>query len=193
MSRTPSSKTPSSPPVEPEIDFNMAFDDDDFRFRDYAVEDYVTLVVFWALIFVVFLQFFTRYVLGDSTTWTEEIARYLLILVGFIGSVMAVRRGTHIMVEFFYHYMPAWLARLLNYCVEVVSIAFYAMLAWITFNLAGRTGGMMISVDVPKSVLYYAVCAAFALMALRGLQRLANRVLAERHQAQRRPAPSEPH
>ncbi len=193
MSRNPSPKAPPSPPVEPEIDFNMAFDDDDFRFRDYAVEDYVTLVVFWALIFVVFLQFFTRYVLGDSTTWTEEIARYLLILVGFIGSVMAVRRGTHIMVEFFYHYMPGWLSRLLNVAVEIASIAFYTMLAWITFKLAGRTGGMMISVDVPKSVLYYAVCAAFVLMAVRGLQRLVSRVLAERRQVSRRPAPSDSH
>ncbi|MGR2736862.1 TRAP transporter small permease [Billgrantia sp. Q4P2] len=191
MSQTPSSKTPLSEPPGPEIDFNLAFDDDDFRFSDYAVEDYVTLVVFWALIFVVFLQFFTRYVLGDSTTWTEEIARYLLILVGFIGSVMAARKGTHIMVEFFYHYMPTWLSRLLNLCVDVASIAFYGMLAWITFKLSGRTGGMMISVDVPKSVLYYAVCAAFVLMALRGLQRLVNRIMAERRQGQ--PAPSDPH
>lgn len=191
MSRIPSSQTPLSEPTGPEIDFTAAFDDDDVRFSDYAVEDYVTLVVFWSLIFVVFLQFFTRYVLGDSTTWTEEIARYLLILVGFIGSVMAVRRGTHIMVEFFYHYMPAWLARLLNLCVEVASITFYSMLAWITFKLSGRTGGMMVSVDVPKSVLYYVVCAAFVLMALRGLQRLVSRILAERRQDQ--PASYDPH
>ncbi|MCC5881443.1 MAG: TRAP transporter small permease [Halomonas sp.] len=192
MSHPRPPKTSSPEFHEPEIDFHLAFDDDDFRFSDYAVEDYVTLVVFWALIFVVFLQFFTRYVLGDSTTWTEEIARYLLILVGFIGSVMAVRRGTHIMVEFFYHYMPGWLSWLLNVAVEAVSIAFYTMLAWITFKLGGRTGGMMISVDVPKSVLYYAVCAAFVLMALRGLQRLVGRILAERRQASCRPAPPDP-
>lgn len=177
MSRSPDSRPEV---VEHEIDFHAAFDDDDFRFRDYALEDYVTLVVFWALIFVVFLQFFTRYVLGDSTTWTEEIARYLLILVGFIGSVMAVRKGSHIMVEFFYHYMPGWFSRLLGYAVEGVSVLFYAMLAWITFKLSGRTGGMMISVDIPKSVLYYAVAAAFALMAFRGTQRLVRRWQAER-------------
>lgn len=157
----------------PVIDFEAAFEDDDaFRFDDHAVEDYVTLVVFWALIFVVFLQFFTRYVLGDSTTWTEEIARYLLILVGFIGSIMAVRKGSHIMVEFFYHYMPPWLARALTRLVDLTCIAFYLALAWVTYQLAGRTGGMMISVDVPKSVLYYAVSAAFVMMALRGIQRL---------------------
>ncbi len=164
----------------PVIDFESAFEgDDSFRFADHAAEDYISLVVFWALIFVVFLQFFTRYVLGDSTTWTEEIARYLLILVGFIGSVMAVRKGSHIMVEFFYHYMPPWLVRTLNILVDLTCVLFYTMLAWITFQLAGRTGGMMISVDVPKSVLYYAVCAAFVMMALRGIQRMVKHYLSE--------------
>ncbi|EWH00740.1 TRAP transporter small permease [Halomonas sp. BC04] len=164
----------------PVIDFESAFEGDDtFRFADHAAEDYISLLVFWALIFVVFLQFFTRYVLGDSTTWTEEIARYLLILVGFIGSVMAVRKGSHIMVEFFYHYMPPWLVRTLNILVDLTCVLFYTMLAWITYQLAGRTGGMMISVDVPKSVLYYAVCAAFVMMALRGIQRMVKHYLSE--------------
>ncbi|PAU79501.1 TRAP transporter small permease [Halomonas salipaludis] len=164
----------------PVIDFESAFEDDDnFRFADHSVEDYITLVVFWALIFVVFLQFFTRYVLGDSTTWTEEIARYLLILVGFIGSVMAVRKGSHIMVEFFYHYMPSWLVRILNILVDLGCVLFFMTLAWITYQLAGRTGGMMISVDVPKSVLYYAVCGAFVMMALRGVQRMVKHYLSE--------------
>lgn len=162
----------------PVIDFEAAFEDDDsFYFSDHAIEDYITLVIFWALIFVVFLQFFTRYVLGDSTTWTEEIARYLLILVGFIGSVMAVRKGSHIMVEFFYHYMPPWLVRILNLAVDLTCVAFYTMLAWVTYQLAGRTGGMMVSVDVPKSVLYYAVCIAFVLMAMRGMQRMVKHYL----------------
>ncbi|WP_404297457.1 TRAP transporter small permease [Halomonas sp.] len=164
----------------PVIDFEAAFEDDDaFYFADYAFEDYLTLVAFWVLICVVFLQFFTRYALGDSITWTEEIARYLLILVGFIGSVMAVRKGSHIMVEFFYHYMPPWLVRILTISVDLTCVFFYMMLSWVTYQLAGRTGGMMISVDVPKSVLYYAVCAAFVMMAIRGIQRMVKHHLAK--------------
>ena len=44
--------------------------------------------------------------MNDSLAWTEEIARYLLISTGFIGSIMAVRKNTHIMVEFLYRYIP---------------------------------------------------------------------------------------
>ena len=37
-------------------------------------EDWIAFGLFWALAFIVFLQFFTRYVLNNSLAWTEEIA-----------------------------------------------------------------------------------------------------------------------
>jgi len=71
-------------------------------FRNYRFEDWVTLAFFWAMAIIVFLQFLTRYVLNDSLAWTEEIARYLLMCVGLLGGSMAVRRYSHIHVEFLY-------------------------------------------------------------------------------------------
>lgn len=166
--------------VDPMLDFESAFESEEFRFGDYAIEDYFTLVIFWALIFVVSLQFFTRYVLGDSTTWTEEIARYLLIVVGFAGSALAVRKGTHIMVEFFYRYMPGWLGKIVAGVAEGVSVGFYIAMAWVTYKLADRTASMMISVDLPKNIIYFTVFAAFVVMAFRGIQRIVLRLRAAR-------------
>ena len=62
-------------------------------------EDWIAFVIFWSLAFIVFLQFFTRYVLNDSLSWTEEIARYGLMWIVFIGGIMVTRRNTHIAVE----------------------------------------------------------------------------------------------
>lgn len=162
-----------SPPIaDPVVDFESAFDDAPFRLSDYRLEDFVTLTLFWALILVVFAQFFSRYVMGSSIGWTEEIARYLLIGVGFMGSVMAARNGSHIMVEFFYHYMPGWQARLLERMVSAISLTFYIAMAWVAYQLASRTNSLMVSVDLPKSIIYFTVCAAFVLMAIRTVQRL---------------------
>ena len=62
--------------------------------------DIPVLIVFAALFIIVALQFFTRYVLNDSMGWTEEIARYFLIILGFVGSVTCVRKKKHIFLEF---------------------------------------------------------------------------------------------
>jgi TRAP-type C4-dicarboxylate transport system permease small subunit len=160
------------PGVDPMVDFESAFDDTPFRLSDYRIEDLATLILFWALILVVFAQFFSRYVMGDSIGWTEEIARYLLIGVGFLGSVMAARNSSHIMVEFFYHYMPAWQALLLERLVNLLSLTFYIAMAWVTYQLASRTNSLMVSIDLPKSIIYFTVCGAFVLMAMRTVQRL---------------------
>lgn len=143
---------------------------EEFDPREYRFEDYITLAIFWLLALDVFLQFFSRYVLGNSIAWTEEMARYLLILVCFMGGSMAVRKNSHIMVEFFYRYMPTAMGRLLSSLVDIVRIVFFAVAAWLTYGLAGRTQSMMVSVDVPKSYLYYVVMMGFLLMLLRAVQ-----------------------
>lgn len=143
-------------------------------YRRYTVEDYFTLVIFWSLLLVVFLQFFTRYVLRDSTVWTEEIARYLLIVIGFIGSATAVRKGEHIAVNFLHRYLSTGVLKWLFYLISMVELSFYGYLSWLTFKLSQYTTGMMVSIDVPKYFLYYLVFAGWLLMTFRGVQRLLN-------------------
>lgn len=130
----------------------------------YSVEDWVTLAVFWFMALCVFLQFFTRYVLNNSFGWTEEIARYLLIAVTFTGAVMAVRKESHIAVEFLYRWIPRATRRVLQVFVDVVCLAFYAALTWFSVQLAQSTRQQMASVKVPKSVIYWGVAACFAAM-----------------------------
>ena len=91
-------------------------------------EDWIALVLFWGLAFIVFLQFFTRYVLNDSYAWTEEIATYCLIGVVFIGSAMCVRLSRHIQVDLVFRYLPHAVGRALSTVIDlVVSAAFGAM------------------------------------------------------------------
>ncbi|MBK6807034.1 MAG: TRAP transporter small permease [Betaproteobacteria bacterium] len=137
----------------------------------YGWEDWFTLAVFWLLAGDVFYQFFTRYVLQDSAAWTEEIARYLLIVVTFVGASMGVRRNTHIHVEFVYRYVPAGVARAMSTFVDVVRVALLAYATWLSFELVPRMHVLKMTViDVPMSMIYGFVAAGFALMTLRAIQ-----------------------
>lgn len=141
-------------------------DDAPIDLSDVHWSDGVVLAVFWFLAFVVFLQFFTRYVLNDSLGWTEEIARFLLIGVTFIGSIMAVRKQSHIAVEILYRWLSRRVRRVLQAVVDLISVVFFTSLTVLTVQLAGRTRQMMVSIDVPKSLLYWSVAVCFGLMAV---------------------------
>ena len=128
---------------------------------DLRPDDTIVFVLFWALFIVVFLQFFTRYVLNDSLTWTEEMARYLLVAITFIGSAMAMRKGSHIAVEAGLKAMPQWMRHWVLLGIEVLVFGFGLFMAWTSAELAQNTRQAMSSIDFPKSYLYWVVCAAF--------------------------------
>jgi TRAP-type C4-dicarboxylate transport system permease small subunit len=143
----------------------------EFNYRDYTVEDYIALGIFWILGLVVFFQFFTRYVLGFSYAWTEEGARYLNILVAFLGSVMAVRRNTHIFVEFFYRYLPKKVGRVLITIVDVIRIVFLAVGVKLGITIIPRTtNNYMSTVRIPLAAVYAIVTVGFLLMLFRAIQ-----------------------
>ena len=137
----------------------------------YAVEDWVTMAVFWGMSVCVFLQFFTRYVLNDSYAWTEEIAINCLVVTVFLGSVWCVRMSRHIQVDILYRWIsPRW-ARVLSTVVDVIRIVFFAYACWLLWryvHLVHRE--RMVTVDLPRWLLYYAVFAAWVLMLLRSIQ-----------------------
>lgn len=145
---------------------SVLFEDGKTDISDVGWLDAPGFIVFWTLAIIVFLQFFTRYVLNDSLAWTEEIARYVLILAAFTGAMTVSRKGTHIFLEFFYRYIPAKAGKVLSILVECISGLFFGYLAWVGVELALQTKTKMASAEIPKSLLYWAVAACLAVMAI---------------------------
>jgi TRAP-type C4-dicarboxylate transport system permease small subunit len=145
--------------------------DEPIDLRAYRFEDWIALGFFWLLAATVFLQFFTRYALNDSAGWTEEIARYLLIVVTFVGSAMGVRRNTHIHVEFVYRYLPAGVQRTMSTLVDLARIALFGYGTWLSIELVPRMHNLLMTViDFPVSYVYAFVAVGFALMTFRAVQ-----------------------
>jgi TRAP-type C4-dicarboxylate transport system permease small subunit len=139
----------------------------------YAIEDWVTLLVFWGMGLSVFLQFFTRYVLNDSFAWTEEIAANCLVVVVFLGSVMCVRMVRHIQVDLLYRLLPRPAVRVLELIVDAIVIGFFGYLTWLMWRYLDIVGEeRMVTIDLPRGIVFYTVFAAFALMFLRALHNL---------------------
>lgn len=139
----------------------------------HAIEDWVTLAVFWGMGLSVFLQFFTRYVLNNSFSWTEEIAANCLVVVVFMGSVMCVRTMRHIQVDLLYRFLPTRAVRVLETVVDIISIAFFAYMSWLMWRYLEIVGGeRMVTVDLPRGIVFYTVFAAFALMFARSVHNL---------------------
>lgn len=146
--------------------------DEDFDLRSLQPEAWVAIGLLWLLGLTVFYQFFTRYILNDSAAWTEEIARYLLIAVVFIGACVGIVKNNHIQVDLLYRYLPKRMSRLLATGVDLVRIAFFALAVVLTAQMMLRIGGniRMTVVDLPMNVVYGVCLLAFCAMFARSVQ-----------------------
>jgi len=144
--------------------------DEEVDLSDTPVEAWVALGFFWLLGATVFYQFFTRYVLNNSASWTEEIARYLLIAVVFTGATIGVAKNNHIQVDFFYKFMPTWLSKFMNHLVDIMRIAFFGAATVLTGQMMEKLGTYkMTIIDLPMNLVYGVVMAGFAAMFLRAI------------------------
>jgi TRAP-type C4-dicarboxylate transport system permease small subunit len=152
-------------------------DDGEFHATDESVdlshthtEAWLALALYWALGGVVFYQFFTRYVLNNSASWTEEIARYLLIGTVFVGASIGVTKNNHIQVDLLYRYLGRSLARGLATAVDVLRIAFFVSMSVFTAQMMQKMGNyQMTIIDLPMNIVYGVVLFGFVIMALRSV------------------------
>jgi len=136
-------------------------------------EDWLAFALFWALAFIVFLQFFTRYILNDSLAWTEEIARYGLMCITFIGGAMVTRRNSHIAVVLLPNLLPRGAGRLLLALVDLITLGFLALLAYFSVLIVERMQVQRMTViDLSMSYVYGVIAFGCFLMLVRQTQRV---------------------
>jgi len=146
--------------------------DEEVNLSQTQFEAWLALGLFWLLGATVFYQFFTRYVLNDSAAWTEEIARYLLIGVVFVGAAMGVVKNHHIQVDFFYRFMPRAMSRICSTLVDGLRILFLGGAVVLTAMMMQRLGSnsRMTLVDLPMNIVYGVCLFGFAIMTWRAIE-----------------------
>lgn len=76
------------------------------KILDYSLEALAAAVVA-VLVLDVLWQVFTRFILKNPSTWTEELAVFMLIWVALLGAAVALGRGAHLGIDYFVGKLPA--------------------------------------------------------------------------------------
>jgi TRAP-type transport system small permease protein len=134
----------------------------------------ITAVVKTVMIFmtcVIFLittvTVFTRYLLNFVPSWSEEIPRYLLVWITYLGAALAVKFKEHISLDVFFKMMPLRARQvghlLLNGLASIVGL----IMVVYGIGLVNHFGeDLMESIPVTNFWLYLAMPVSGGLMLL---------------------------
>jgi TRAP-type C4-dicarboxylate transport system permease small subunit len=120
---------------------------------------------------------FGRYVLNDTPTWVEQLAKVLICFIAFLGAAAGVRDETHLGVSFFRDMLPDVIQKLIIILIDFALAAFGLVMLIAGWELMAFGWDSMIPMlNIPESFKTLAITMLGALMCLfcaaRGLRRI---------------------
>lgn len=147
---------------------------------------YVIGLLLAVMTVAVLTQVLVRFVLTTvgvnlSAAWTEELARYVLIWIVFLGAGIGCRKRQLISLEFVVRWLPSLPGQGIVHVGLLACIGFFALL--ISVGLAFMDLGAVETspvMQIPKSWVYAAMPAGAGLMILNTATLMAETLLARR-------------
>lgn len=91
---------------------------------------YALIVLLAAMALIVFANVVLRYTTSESIEWAEEVARYLMVWLTFLGAGPVLRYGGHIAVDNLQDGLPTAWARALRVLIATLLFGFFAFMVW---------------------------------------------------------------
>ena len=108
---------------------------------------------------IVSTSIFFRYVLNDSITWSEEIAKYLMVWMVFVGAPVAMVQSRHIAIEMFPNLFRPRIRALIFLIVNlliVLTMAFWTYRGF-TYTVGGMSQVMSSFDKIPLGVVFASI------------------------------------
>ena len=141
---------------------------------DENLEEFLLVVFLIAMALIMGIQVLSRYVLGQSLSWSEEITRYLFIWSGFLSVSYCSKKCLSIKIEQFVAIFPRRgkaLFKVANHTFELIFFLYMIPFATSYLLSAIKSGQLSPACHLPMYCVQAAPRSSFVLVALRVLQR----------------------
>jgi TRAP-type C4-dicarboxylate transport system permease small subunit len=129
-----------------------------------------------AMATIVFANVALRFLTDRSVLWAEEVSRYAMIWLTFLGAGLVLRHGGHIGIDALQTRFPRR-APTIRAAIAALLLAFFAFMTWagVRYALLAWTQTTPV-LQIPVGIVYLAVPLGFALLIAHLLLMLASYV-----------------
>ena len=118
---------------------------------------------------ILFINVVLRYLFGSSIEWTEEITRYGIVWITFIGSSVCIYKGAHLGIDSLLSMLSKKGARVMSVLVVSLSVIFSIIFVLLSLTITikvAETGQVSPTIGVPIYLIYGVMPLSGVLMTL---------------------------
>lgn len=148
------------------------------------ISSIIVIILTAVMCVTILLQVAMRYFFNSPLVWSEELARYAMIWVTFLGTAIAQKRGTLVCVDMFVNMMSEKVKNILGIVCNIIELIFGGVLAYYSFIFAyGASSFVQTStaLHVPMWIVYTCVPLGFTMIFYHALVKLLNRIIKQKN------------
>lgn len=133
-------------------------------------EDVAVGVIILAATYILFQGVVLRYVFNFAFSWTEEVVRYSIVWLVFLGGSIAARRGAHIAMDIAVVYLPPRAKLSLTGVASAIACFFTLVMTYYGALLTRSIwayGQLSPAAMIPMAIPFAAIPVGCALMSIR--------------------------
>lgn len=145
------------------------------KWLDNNIERVTLLILLAVMTIVTVLQVFMRYVMENSLSWSEELARFCFIWLVYIGISYGVKRAKHVRVEAILSVLKRRGKFVINLIANVLFLYFAIYATYYGFSIMNSiqaTGQTAPALGIPMSIMYLGMPIGMLLTIIRLVQRI---------------------
>ncbi|OEU65986.1 MAG: hypothetical protein BBJ57_08540 [Desulfobacterales bacterium PC51MH44] len=125
----------------------------------------VIIIMFVIMSGAVFIQVVFRYVLHQPIYWSEEVPRFMLIWLTFLGSVLAMKNRSHLSITLLINRFPKRTRLWIQCFANIMALLFLLVMVWGGVVITNLTmPNRSAALQLPTGLVYLAVPVGGILM-----------------------------
>ena len=121
----------------------------------------------------ILIQVINRNTVKMPIVWCEELARYCMVWLIFVGISAGVKKGSHIGVDVLVNLLPAAMKRGVKIFTNVLVTGLYGYLTYLSVDITlgiRETGQVSPAMQIPMYLIYAGLIVGLFMSTLRALQ-----------------------
>jgi TRAP-type C4-dicarboxylate transport system permease small subunit len=144
--------------------------------RLYEAIRVITALMLILTVVLVFGEVILRYGLDRSLGWAEELLRYLLIWMTFLGSYLAIKSNEHLGIGLFFQWLPRQWQQPLDAVANLLLLLFLAAFSVLSFQYTLKFfADESTTLEVPMGLVYAILPIGGVLMLYQAVMNRLNR------------------
>ena len=142
------------------------------KWLDHYFEISILSIAVVMMVVTMTAQVVARKIVGDSLSWTEELARYLFIWSGFLSVSLTLRNNTAMKMDILASMLSEKWQKRVYVFAHLLMLIFFVYMAYISILVFQNVKQTSTTLHIPMKWIYFAATLGFSLTIVRVVQNI---------------------